>query len=752
MSSFEDSGRSPMASRRVRRHAMGVSNVHSVYDGASSISRSTVSLIRADKLVKVPQHLRPSDPAARETRVEDRPLVNRVHDKLFNTHRERYVRKVLQSCSGAGSGLLSRAQLRTALQRLNVGLDRDERERIIARVAPEEDSEVHYLEFMRVYDIPQPLGDEAVAVARGMSVPGPPVVRPGGGGCGIGDGGKSYWSWQRHASARMPGLLDGVREGSSEQARSDALLTGLMVSKLGNCRDKLRAIFREMDANRNSVIDREEFANGVAKLRIDVSRQQVDRLFDMCDTDRNGVIDYTEFAQRFEEPGLLSSKRVNMAGVAPIRSSSTSTGGSGTNGTPLAQAMALSPDELQGALRHPLVLELARSLHGKGNQARAPFKRLDLPRSGLLDVRNMTAACQALVPGIGERQVAAVMAAMDPQSGGHADYRSFIARVEGGLSHPRMAHSAPPGGKGKDADSSSVISAIAAAAAGPWSGSNGEALGALARFGEPLTVPAPLSTSHTRALSAVSLSRRTDGDADGDATSSADGSGSGSGSSTVPPPPPPALSKRAPDRDSLYTLHAVAVRPFLESLDEVAAAAGERAHPLVSRSFDVTGSDGTTGSNRAPSHSTGRFSRFWSKHYADTTSITSADPASSMYTLPNGPFVRKGENDEYLHYQREDRAKEARRRGQLVQRHIAHSEADTRYSAQDDASGADDGRLEVARAAKHRYEERCDMYDRLRHVQDKGDHAFFARLPVFSEHKSDAANLPVWSDQTKTYC
>ncbi len=35
-----------------------------------------------------PRPTRPSDPAARETRVEDRPTLNRVHDKLFKTYRE----------------------------------------------------------------------------------------------------------------------------------------------------------------------------------------------------------------------------------------------------------------------------------------------------------------------------------------------------------------------------------------------------------------------------------------------------------------------------------------------------------------------------------------------------------------------------------------------------------------------------------------------------------------------------------------
>ncbi len=62
---------------------------------------------------------------------------------------------------------------------------------------------------------------------------------------------------------------------TTSQAQSDALLTTLLSSKLAQHRDKLRRIFRRMDANRNSTIDRDEFARGIAKLRINVSRAQV---------------------------------------------------------------------------------------------------------------------------------------------------------------------------------------------------------------------------------------------------------------------------------------------------------------------------------------------------------------------------------------------------------------------------------------------------------------------------------------------
>ncbi|GLC54076.1 hypothetical protein PLESTB_000821000 [Pleodorina starrii] len=758
MSNHERTSRSPMASRRVRRHAMGVSNAHSMDDSASSISRSTVSLIHADRLVKVPQHLRPSDPAARETRVEDRPLVTRVHDKLFKTHRERFVRKVLRSCCPDGSGLLTPSQLRSALDRLHVGLEPEERERIVARVAPDEDSRVHFMDFMRVFEAPQPLGDEVVAQARGMSVPGPPTVRPGGGGSGVGDGGVSYWNWQRHPKRGVPGLLDQVREGSPEQAVSDALLTGLLAAKLGNARDKMRAVFRRFDTDRNSRINREEFAKGIAALRIDVSRDQVDRLFDLADTDRNGLIDYTEFAQRFEEPGLrkkpaaagsLTPRRTpRSAAAAPGDEpglSETTGSGSGTGVVPLAQSLALSQDELCGALRHPLVLELARSLNGKAGGAMAPFRQLDLPRCGALDVAHMTAACQALVPGIGERQVAAVMATVDPDSSDRVDYRAFVWRLlEGGLTHPRLTHSAPPGG-------SKGGKAAAAAAAGDGaqgSGDSGGGRGALARFGETLTVPEALPTPQTRALSAVSLSGTKDAASAADHAAAAAASTAGSGSGTsVPPPPPP--SSIYPGRDSLYKIHALAIAPLLESLDRAGGGDGSLLRGVVAQSVDVGSL--ASGGSKAPSHATGRFSRFWSRRFADTSSITSGDPLSAHTGRPEGPFVRKAANDDYLHYQAEDRAKETRRREQLVHRYEARSEADARYSAQDDASGADAGRLVVAKAMRARYEERCEMYDRLRQVNDKDDHTFFGRQFVFREHKTDTANQPVWADQTRSY-
>jgi hypothetical protein len=72
------------------------------------------------------------------------------------------------------------------------------------------------------------------------------------------------------------------------------------------------------------------------------------------------------------------------------------------------------------------------------------------------------------------------MAAVEPDASGPVDYRVFVERLlEGGHAHPRLAHSAPPGGKGGKGEAG-----LAASSAREGGGG-----GALARFGQTLTVP-----------------------------------------------------------------------------------------------------------------------------------------------------------------------------------------------------------------------------------------------------------------------
>ncbi|KAG2425327.1 hypothetical protein HXX76_013742 [Chlamydomonas incerta] len=613
------------------------------------------------------------------------------------------------------------------------------------------------MDFIRSLESPQPLGSPGL----GAGFPGVTPQRAAAAGTV-----PTFWNWQRHKKQHVPGLLEEVREGTFEQAQSDALLTSLMSTKLNQYRDKLRLIFRQMDGNRNSLIDREEFMRGIAKLRINVSKAQVERLFDLCDVDKSGEIDYEEFVNRFEENGLASAAR-HQTRAQPQHPDGVPTS------VPLAHSLGLTEDEVAGALSHPMVHELARSLYGKANGATTVFVRNDLTRCGQLAVRDMTRCCQALVPGISERQVAAVMAVVDPGSAGHVDYRAFVQKLtESGVANPRMLHSAPARGEG---------------------GSTG----ALTRFGEggSLTAPDALPSPGSRSLSAVGTCR----------------SPGGSGTTVLPIsaglgvvlqpggtlPPGAATARPAADRTSLDDLHDVCVAPFLESLSRAGnndlpaqqdnnntGGGGGLATTLpsvsVTRSIDMgtlsrsaslpnahggspsraggAGAGGGFGGtaaglsatgSKAPTHATGRFSRFWDKRYADTSYITAVDPSSAAYAPSEGSYVRKGwgsgdTSSDFLTYQGADRDQRARQRQAAAVRSTARSEVDAKLSSLDDASGLDDGRLQVARATKQRYEERAEMYDRTRQ-QHEGGSCIFGRLPPFHEHQLEAANSPARS-------
>ncbi|KAG2430721.1 hypothetical protein HYH02_013563 [Chlamydomonas schloesseri] len=740
---------------------------------ASSSARSAVTLIHSGRLIRLQPHERPAGPVARETRTEDRPIVDKVHDKLFNTHRERFVHKVLRSYAQDDSGLLTPDQLRSALDRLHTGLDAAEKDRIVARVAPAQHGKVHYMDFIRSLQSPQPLGSPGL----GVGFPGVTGQRPAAAG-----GAPTFWNWQRHNKQQVPGLLDEVREGTFEQAQSDALLTSIMSTKLNHHQDKLRLIFRQMDGNRNSLIDREEFMRGIAKLRINVSKAQVDRLFDLCDVDKSGAIDYEEFVNRFEANGLASAAR-HQTRARPLQPDGAPAA------VPLAQSLGLTQDEVAGALSHPMVHELARSLYGKAGGATSVFVRNDLTRCGRLAVRDMTRCCQALVPGIGEREVAAVMAAVEPDSGGPVDYRAFVQKLtETGVANPRMLHSAPARGEG-------------------GTGS----CGALTRFGEggSLTAPDALPSPGSRSLSAVGTSRSPGGNGSRGATMVLPIS-AGLGVVLQPGgtlPPGAAIARPAADRTSLDDLHDVCVAPFLESLSRTggtgpgvnsssddlppqqdrngAGGGGGLGTALpsvpVTRSIDMGtlsrsaslpnahgGSPSRTGAfggggggggfggtaaglsatgSKAPTHATGRFSRFWDKRYADTSHVTSVDPASAAYASSEGGYVRKGwgssdAGSEFLTYQGADRDQRQRQRQVAAARSAARSEVEARMSGLDDASGLDAGRLQAARAIKQRYEERAEMYDRTRQ-QHEGGSAIFGRAASFNEHQLVATNNPL---------
>ena len=68
-----------------------------------------------------------------------------------------FVQRVLRSYDASKSGMLSSEQLSHAMDRLDVGLDPQQKEQLLARVAPGGAS-VHYMDFLKSFDAPTPLG------------------------------------------------------------------------------------------------------------------------------------------------------------------------------------------------------------------------------------------------------------------------------------------------------------------------------------------------------------------------------------------------------------------------------------------------------------------------------------------------------------------------------------------------------------------------------------------------------------------
>eukprot|EP00814_Leptocylindrus_danicus_P022827 CAMPEP_0116017680 /NCGR_PEP_ID=MMETSP0321-20121206/8195_1 /TAXON_ID=163516 /ORGANISM="Leptocylindrus danicus var. danicus, Strain B650" /LENGTH=1719 /DNA_ID=CAMNT_0003487925 /DNA_START=2745 /DNA_END=7904 /DNA_ORIENTATION=- len=71
-------------------------------------------------------------------------------------------------------------------------------------------------------------------------------------------------------------------------------------NKIVKQRNRLIDIFRSFDVDKNGQLSREEFVNGIVKLGVDASRQEIDRLIDAIDVNSDGEITYEEAIQHFD--------------------------------------------------------------------------------------------------------------------------------------------------------------------------------------------------------------------------------------------------------------------------------------------------------------------------------------------------------------------------------------------------------------------------------------------------------------------
>lgn len=175
--------------------------------------------------------------------------------------------QVLYSYDREHSGKLSHEQLRSAMDRINLGLSEEEKGRVLARLDPQGEGSVTADDFLAAFDILKPLGEQmsveqmhACGLQNNVQTLRPWDSRRG-----------EMRAWKRPERAVM-GIANNAEAGSYEQQKEDLFLLSLIRGKLVQHKDRLRMMFRNADANHNSLIDKDEFVAGLASLRMNVGR------------------------------------------------------------------------------------------------------------------------------------------------------------------------------------------------------------------------------------------------------------------------------------------------------------------------------------------------------------------------------------------------------------------------------------------------------------------------------------------------
>ena len=173
--------------------------------------------------------------------------------------------QVLYSYDRKHSGMLSHEELRSAMDRINLGLSEEEKGRVLVRLDPQGQGSVTADDFLAAFDILKPLGEQmsveqmhACELQNNVQTLRPWDSRRG-----------EMRAWKRPERAVM-GMANNAEAGSHEQQKEDLFLLSLIRGKLVQHKDRLRMMFRNADANHNSLVDKDAFVAGLASLRMNV--------------------------------------------------------------------------------------------------------------------------------------------------------------------------------------------------------------------------------------------------------------------------------------------------------------------------------------------------------------------------------------------------------------------------------------------------------------------------------------------------
>ena len=166
------------------------------------------------------------------------------------------------------SGSIDETELRNAMRKLHVDLDRNDLSIIFKRYASDNKSkrgEMDYDDFLLMLDI------------AGTKQNTPP-------------------------SSSSPNARDRDRDRDRPSSRSVKKVVDDIRAKIedylgdgAGVASRIKDIFAEIDRNRDGTVDQHEFTYALKLLRANCSIDYVDLIFDYYDADKNGVLDYDEF-------------------------------------------------------------------------------------------------------------------------------------------------------------------------------------------------------------------------------------------------------------------------------------------------------------------------------------------------------------------------------------------------------------------------------------------------------------------------
>eukprot|EP00762_Andalucia_godoyi_P002862 ANDGO_04391.mRNA.1 Calmodulin-like protein len=199
----------------------------------------------------------------------------------------------------------------------------------------------------------------------------------------------------------------------------------------------IRDLFRAFDADKNGLIDHEEFRRGLKSAGVDLTINEFERLVhNVGKQERDGEISYTEFASLMGLDEVPAGATLNAGDTSEDAVSNGYRGVKHFGNTPdHMQSSIYEHQEVQRltpAQRHGIVLrkKLTEKLDALGKTATEVFLELDADRSGLLSAEEITSGFGKYGLKLSHEDVDQIVERCDPEGSGKitvSDIAAYLA-------------------------------------------------------------------------------------------------------------------------------------------------------------------------------------------------------------------------------------------------------------------------------------------------------------------------------------